>query len=70
MRYVEARIKQSKRDNTYRIYVTDALYAIANGGLSMTTRYADLINPQPEKPKDTRTQDEIVKQVWRGITGR
>lgn len=69
MRYVEARADKQRRDNTYRIYVTDCLYAIANRGLTITKRYADIINPEPEKPKDTRTQAEIVAQVWSGIKG-
>lgn len=70
MRYVEARADKQRRDNTYRIYVTDCLYVIANGGLTVTKRYADIINPEPEKPKDTRTQAEIVAQVWSGINGK
>lgn len=67
---MEARAEKQRRDNTYRFYVTDCLYAIANGGLTVTKRYADIINPEPEKPKDTRTQAEIVAQVWSGINGK
>lgn len=70
MRYVDARAEQKRRDNTYRIYVTDCLYAIANGGHAITKRYADIINPEPKKPKDTRSQAEIVAQVWSGINGK
>lgn len=70
MRYVEARFEQNRRENTYRIYVSDCLYAIANGGLTVNTRYAELIDTRPQKPKDTRTMEEIVAQVWSGIEGR
>lgn len=71
MRYVEARAEKQRRDNAYRYYVTDCLYAIANGGFTVKQRYADIIDPEPEpeNPKDTRTQAEIVAQVWRGIKG-
>lgn len=64
-----ARADKQRRENTYRIYVTDCLYAIANRGLAIAKRYADIIDPEPEKPKDTRTQAEIVAQVWNGIKG-
>lgn len=69
MRYVEARFNQYRRDETYRIFVTDALYA-SQRGLSVTVRYADLAHPKPEKPADNRTQDEIVAQVWGAIRGK
>lgn len=69
MRYVEARFKKNRRDEIYRIYVTDCLYVIANGGLRVVQRYADIVDPQEPAPKDTRTQEEIVAQVWRGIKG-
>lgn len=68
MRYLEARFRTEQRETIYRIYVTDSLYAIARG-LTVTDRYANVINLAPEKPKDTRTQEEIVKQVWKGIKG-
>ena len=69
MRYVEARFNQYRREETYRIFVTDALYA-SQRGLSVTARYADLAHPKPEKPADNRTQDEIVAQVWGAIRGK
>lgn len=70
MRYVRARFEKDMRERTYRIYVSDCLYALVNGGLELVHRYADIIDPAPKKKTDERTQEEIVAQVWRGITGR
>ena len=76
MRYATARYNLEQRCEAYRIYVSDGLYCIANtlhgfagGGPSLNTRYVDLLHPAPEKPKDERTQDDIVAQVWRSIRG-
>ena len=51
MRYVSAKIRLNRRDEAYRIYVTDALKVI--GGLNI--RFADLF-----KPEETRTAGEII----------
>ena len=76
MRYVVARFKLEKRQEAYRIYVTDCffamsgtLHALAGGGPKMTQRYADIISPPEAPPKDERTQEEIVSAVWRSIRG-
>lgn len=69
MRYVAARFHMNDREETYRIYVTDALYALTNRGLSLTKRYQEILHPAQEKPKDNRSVQEIVSQVWSGIKG-
>lgn len=69
MRYVAARFRMFDREETYRIYVTDALYALTNRGLTLSKRYKEILQPAPEKPKDNRSVEEIVSQVWSGIKG-
>lgn len=54
MRYVEARCQLHDREETYRIYVADALKAI--GGLNV--RYTDLFGV-----KETRTAEEIKSTI-------
>lgn len=53
-------------DKAYRVYVTNALKAIAEntaryvGGGYIKARYADLIEPNPE---ETRTPEQIVDRM-------
>lgn len=56
MRYVEAKFKEAKEAEAYRIYVTDAFKLI--GGLNL--RYVEMINPVVE---ETRTADEIIQSI-------
>ena len=60
-------IKRQTEESAFRIYVTDALQAIAQNtsgltskGLYVKDRYLDIINPKPE---ETRTPDEIIKHL-------
>lgn len=68
MRYVAARLEHKHRETAYRIYITDALKVLSMntakfaGGEYLTERYADQLK---EKPKDTRTGEEIVADVLR-----
>ena len=59
MRYVEARIDETKREEAYRILVTKGLTLIPQNRY-MTLDYMDLINPVI---KDTGTGDEIALNV-------
>lgn len=54
MRYVSARFENEMRELTYRIYVTDALKAIARAD----KRYADFWDKRTVD--ETRTADEII----------
>lgn len=54
MRYVSARFENEMRELTYRIYVTDALKAIAHAD----KRYADFWDNHAVE--ETRTADEII----------
>lgn len=59
-------LKNKAYEKAYRIYVTDALKAIAdntanyNGGSTLSMRYADIISE--EKP-DERTEEEIINDI-------
>lgn len=69
MRYVIARFNKNSREVAYRNYVTDCLYALVNGGLTVTQRYCDLFARKEPEKVDNRTTDEIVDDIWAGITG-
>ena len=61
MRYAITRYKSHRRDEAYRIYVTDNLRIIGkNTGTYMDKRYYDMVNP---KIQDNRTGEEIVADV-------
>ena len=58
-------LNKAAEDELCRIYITDALKAIAKntvheGGELMSKRYFDIINPAEE---DNRTAEEIVDDV-------
>ena len=59
-------LKKQAKEKAYRIYVTDALKAIAEntakhfGGSYMKNRYYDAENP---KPVEARTGNEIIAQM-------
>lgn len=74
MRYVVARWRQADRDEAYRIFVGDALKAIADntakiagGGTTMSKRLVDVIRPDLVPEPDPRTQEEIVASIWAKI---
>lgn len=67
MRYVGVRRKQKAEDDTYRIFVTDALFALVNGGQHMTKRYFDVLHPAPEKPEERRSPQEIKDKIVDGL---
>lgn len=75
-------LKAINEEKAYRIYVTDALMAIAdntshflgvNGmvdyGRTMSQRWIEVLNPPPEKPEDNRPSDEIAADIWTRIRG-
>ena len=62
MRYLISRYKQQQREISYRIYVTDALYFIG-AGQRPAKRYIDIIGLHRSKKEDTRSGDDIAKDV-------
>lgn len=68
MRYVFARLHQKQDEETYRIYLTDALYASVNGGQHMTKRYFDIIHPAPEV-EEQRSPDEVKATILGKLRG-
>lgn len=77
-------IKKDAKDELYRVYVTDALKAIAENsthfivpghgavdyGSFLQTRWIDAINPEPEPEPDPRSCTEIATDIWKNIRGR
>ena len=61
MRYVKAKWQERQQDLTYRIYITDGLWAITNKG-TLTERYKDLLKKKPQKV-DNRSGNEIAADV-------
>lgn len=73
---MEARLRQQKREETYRIYLTDALMAIANNtsnyvginglvqaGAHLDYRYADTLYPQkPEKQEEQKEDNRTMEE--------
>ena len=59
MRYVLARLSQDRREETYRIFVTESLRLIPQDRY-LTKRYTEIVNPQPQ---DKRTGDEVVMDI-------
>jgi ribosomal protein S3AE len=83
--YCISALKSNNETKSYRIYVSDALMAIAENtthfvgmegmvdyGKSITKRWVDALNPEPEekeKPEDNRPSAEIASDIWDRIRG-
>lgn len=66
MRYFFARLHQKQEEETYRIYLTDALFASVNGGQRMTKRYIEILHPAPEV-EEQRSPEEIKSKISDGL---
>lgn len=66
MRYVFVRLRQKQEEETYRIYLTDALYAEVNGGQTLTKRYIELLH-YDEKEVEERSPEEIKDKIANGL---
>lgn len=80
-----AALKADNEEKAFKVYVTDALMAIADNtthlvgaegvvdyGKKFEKRWADLITPQEqpeEKPEDNRPSEEIAADIWERIRG-
>lgn len=78
--HVLSEIKRQNEEKSYKIYVTDALRAIANNSaqaaveqrsyISLTKRWADIFESQ-ERPQeveeDMRSCEEIAVDIWKRI---
>lgn len=67
MRYVEARLDECQREETYRIYVTKSLQLFPQNKY-LQASYQETVDPP--KDIDTRTGDEIVFDIMKraGLT--
>lgn len=59
MRYVEARIDKFKREEMYRIFISESL-RIAPEGKHITKTWSDFVNQTQEKPVDA---EEVINDV-------
>lgn len=65
-------IKRQGEAEAFRFYVTDCLQIMAEntakfaGGRYMTMRFADIVDPPKE---DTRTPEEIIEKIKKGLDG-
>lgn len=77
---MEARCKQEKREEAYRVYITDALKAITGNtahhiglsgvvdyGTELTQRFVEQFEVEDEEPEpeDTRTASEFAADMWK-----
>jgi hypothetical protein len=75
-------LKSLREEKLYRVYVTDALMAIADNtthlvgtqgvvdyGKTIKERWIDILNPPPEIPEDNRPSEEIASDIWKRIRG-
>lgn len=66
--------KKEQKELIYRIYVTDALYAMATRTSVPTKRYIDIINEAQSEPMDEQTAkikaNEIKSHFLEKLNGR
>ena len=67
--------KKYQLDKAYRIYVTDSLKGIVentariNGGVNLTLRYVDIINPlDGVREKTARSAGDVVSRIRKKFT--
>lgn len=67
-RYVDARRNSKQREDAYRAYLADGLYAVSNsiarlvnGGQYLAKRFAELSGEQPSKKQES--PDEIAARI-------
>lgn len=51
-RYAAAQARAAHEDEIYRVYLTDALYALSRRDSCVSRRYADLISPLAEREEE------------------
>lgn len=47
--YTTARIVHARKDKLYKLYLTDALYALVNRDMRLATRFCEILDPPPEE---------------------
>lgn len=62
MRYVEARIEEAKREETYRIFVTKSLQLIPQNKY-ITQGYEEFVKPQNISPEAHKSGGQIAAEV-------
>ena len=68
MQYLLARRREDSRETGYRVYITDALKAVAEntarigGGQTLTIRWADTLD-RTRGPEEDRPASEIISEI-------
>lgn len=67
MQHCEQTIAQEYRDKLYRLYVTDALYALTNSR-PLSVRWIDLQDGTGQQT-ETRTEQEVIDHIKSKLRG-
>lgn len=66
-------MQKKQEDTAYRFYVTDCLFALVNGGQTMTKRFYDIIHPAIETPEtkqeEKKEEEKVVNRIAGGLRG-
>lgn len=62
LRYVTARFKQERREETYRIYLSETLRLLPQRK-GFKKSYEEIISQTEKKTEDTRTGKEVAEEV-------
>lgn len=67
-------LRKISDESIYRVYVTDALKSIAHNtsqmaesGMTMQTRYIDIIDRETQNKKPKETSEQIKKRIMAGV---
>lgn len=68
MEHSRASLLRMKRQEEYKNYIADALYALSNN-LSLIDKYRDITSKQKDSGKPEKSADEIKEQFRRKLSG-
>lgn len=66
-RYAEAKIAREHEEQGYRVYLTDALYALVNRGMTLQRRYADMCASHSTEIEED--PEEIIARIRAKLEG-
>lgn len=67
-RYAAAQASAAHEDEIYRVYLTDALYALSRRDSCVSRRYADLISPLAEREEEEDPQ-AVIDHIRAKLSG-
>lgn len=66
--YCVSALRKERKHETIMNYIADGLYAMINGGLTYTSRLADILHPKTEE--ELKKQEEDNKKEAKRIQNR